>query len=160
MKKHINEYLLDTNNCIYYSNALKKREERRSSEEKRILHKINSIGNNTVFYMSEATLGELVFGAKKSQKKEYNLKQLEIFEKAIPPRKVDREVWEIFGNMKAELSQKGRIIADMDLIIAATAKRYNLILATHDSNMKNLDFLKKTPIEREDWLENKIHSSK
>jgi predicted nucleic acid-binding protein len=34
--------------------------------------------------MSEATLGELVFGIEKLQKKKYNLKQLEIFEKAIP----------------------------------------------------------------------------
>lgn len=29
-------YLLDTNNCIYYSNALKKKEHRRSPKEKRI----------------------------------------------------------------------------------------------------------------------------
>jgi len=45
MKKHIKEYLLDTNNCIYYSNALKKREEKRSSEEKRILHIVENESN-------------------------------------------------------------------------------------------------------------------
>ena len=39
----------------------------------------------------------------------------------------------------------------MDLLIAATAKRYDLVLATNDSNMDNLDFLIEIRIERENW---------
>ncbi|MEN8218172.1 MAG: PIN domain-containing protein [Pseudomonadota bacterium] len=103
--------------------------------------------------MSEATLGELIYGAERSQHKEYNLEQLEKFKQAIPPLLVDQEVWTIFGKLKAELKRIGRTIADMDTLIAATAKRYNLILATHDSNLNNLDYLKKNTVKREDWLQ-------
>ncbi len=146
-------YLLDTNNCIYYSNALKKKEHRRTPKEKRILHIIDFIQYNTALYMSEATLGELIYGAERSQHKEYNLEQLKKFKQAIPPLLVDQEVWTIFGKLKAELKRIGRTIADMDTLIAATAKRYNLILATHDSNLNNLDYLKKNTVKREDWLQ-------
>jgi predicted nucleic acid-binding protein len=43
-------------------------------------------------------------------------------------------------------------MADMDTISAATAKRYNLILATADADMKNLDYLKSIAIARENWI--------
>jgi len=43
-------------------------------------------------------------------------------------------VWEVFVKIKAELSQIGRPIADMDLLIAATAKRYNLMLISKVQN--------------------------
>jgi len=68
MKQKVEGYLLDTNNCIYYSNALKKPAERRSIAEKRVVQIINSIRSNTTLYMSEATLGELIFGAENSQR--------------------------------------------------------------------------------------------
>ncbi|MCK5521729.1 MAG: hypothetical protein KAI83_01225 [Thiomargarita sp.] len=43
----------------------------------------------------------------------------------------------------------------MDILIAATAKRYNLVLATNDSDMDNLDFLSETPIDRKNWIQDK-----
>jgi len=153
MTQKVDGYLLDTNNCIYYSNALKKQAERRSDEEKRVIQIINSIRSNATLYMSEATLGELIFGAEKSQRKEYNLEQISIFKEAILPLAVDQEVWAIWGKMKAELRKVGKPIANMDLLIAATAKRYDLVLATNDSNMDNLDFLTEIRIERENWAQ-------
>jgi len=48
----------------------------------------------------------------------------------------------------------GKSIATMDLLIAATAKRYNLILALNDGDMKNLDFLVENCVERESWVNN------
>jgi tRNA(fMet)-specific endonuclease VapC len=117
MKQIVDGYLLDTNNCIYYSNALKKPAEKRSVEEKRVVQIINSIKNNTTLYMSEATLGELIFGAENSQRKEYNLEQIEIFKQAILPLAVDQEVWAIWGKMKALLKKAGKPIANMDLLI-------------------------------------------
>jgi len=153
MKQKVDGYLLDTNNCIYYSNALKKPAERRSVEEKRVVQIINSLRNNTTLYMSEATLGELIFGAENSQRKEYNLEQIGIFKEAILPLALDQEVWAIWGKMKAELRKVGKPIANMDLLIAATAKRYDLVLATNDSNMDNLDFLIEIRVERENWAQ-------
>lgn len=157
MKQEVDGYLLDTNNCIYYSNALKKPTEKRSVEEKRVVQMINSLKSNTTLYMSEATLGELIFGAENSQRKEYNLKQIEIFKEAILPLAIDQEVWAIWGKMKAELRKVGKPIANMDLLIAATAKRHDLVLATNDSNLDNLDFLTEMCIERENWAQDKKH---
>lgn len=153
MKQKVDGYLLDTNNCIYYSNALKKLAERRSMAEKRVVQVINSIRSNTTLYMSEATLGELIFGAENSQRKEYNLEQIDIFKQAILPLSADQEVWAIWGKMKALLKKAGKPIANMDLLIAATAKRYDLILATNDSNLDNLDFLTEIRVERENWAQ-------
>ena len=45
----------------------------------------------------------------------------------------------------------GKPISDMDILIAATAKRYNLILATNDSDFDNLDYQSEIDIERENW---------
>lgn len=42
----------------------------------------------------------------------------------------DREVSQQFAEIKADLSMKGLIISDLDLAIAAHAKRYNCILVT------------------------------
>jgi len=57
------------------------------------------------------------------------LARIEKLKKAIPKLKVDDEVWDIFVKVKAELSKLGKSIATMDLLIAATARRYDLILA-------------------------------
>lgn len=47
----------------------------------------------------------------------------------------------------------------MDLLIAATAKRYNLVLAANDSNMDNLEFLTaEIRVERENWAQDHNHS--
>jgi len=73
MKPKIDGYLLDTNNCIYYFNALKKVVEKQSAIEKQVLAKVNSLADDTALYMSEATLGELIFGAEKSLRRQYNL---------------------------------------------------------------------------------------
>jgi tRNA(fMet)-specific endonuclease VapC len=151
MKAEIKGYLLDTNNCIYYSNALKKPEEKRSQQEKRVLKIINSIKSDITLYMSEATLGELIFGAENSQRKEYNLEQIKIFKKAILPLVVDQDVWAIFGKLKATQRKIGKPIADMDILIAATAKKYNLILVTNDSDLDNLDYQSEIYIEKESW---------
>lgn len=151
MKANIKGYLLDTNNCIYYLNALKKQEEKQSSQEKKVLEIINYIKNNTTLYMSEATLGELIFGAENSQRKEYNLEQIKIFKQAILPLSVDQEFWAIFGKIKAIQRKIGKPISDMDMLIAATAKRYDLVLATNDSDLDNLDYQSEIEIDRENW---------
>ncbi|WP_141698835.1 type II toxin-antitoxin system VapC family toxin [Candidatus Marithrix sp. Canyon 246] len=43
----------------------------------------------------------MIFGAENSQRKEYNLEQIKIFKQAILPLSVDKEVWAIFGKIKA-----------------------------------------------------------
>jgi predicted nucleic acid-binding protein len=44
----------------------------------------------------------------------------------------------------------------MDIIIAATAKKYQLVLVTSDADMNNLDFLQSILIKRENWIKAKV----
>ena len=43
-----------------------------------------------------------------------------------------RFIIETFGHLKATLEKTGRIVADMDLIIASTALTHNLVLVTNN----------------------------
>lgn len=46
--------------------------------------------------------------------------------------------WELYGKTKATLKQTGKLIGDMDLLIACAALRYGAILVTNDGGFKNL----------------------
>ncbi len=151
MKKNDDGYLLDTNICIAYMNACVKKESEWTIEQKQVFEKIDSIKTSAALCMSEATLGELLFGAEKSQNAAKNLKRIEIFQSVVSALPVDVEVWQFFGQIKTELQKSGKPMADMDTIIAATAKRYNLILVAADADMDNLDFLKSIAIAKENW---------
>lgn len=130
-------YLLDTNHCIYLKNGWITPASRRKATEENTLRIFEKMSQQMV-YMSEASVGELIFGAVYSQKKEYNLERIEKLKKAVPPISVDLEVWTIFGETKALLRKSGKVIPDIDLLIASTAKRYDLILVTNDTHMELL----------------------
>jgi len=156
MTKNSDERLLDTNICIAYMNACAKAENKRTLKQQQVFEKFESIKGNVTLCMSEATLGELLFGAEKSQNKTKNLKRIEILKNVVSPLLVDLEVWEIFGQIKAELQKLGKPIDDMDILIAATAKKYKLVLVSSDANMNNLDFLQSISIKRENWTKVKV----
>jgi len=148
--------LLDTNVCIIYMNARARAEKKRTLVQKQVFDKFESIKGNVTLCMSEATLGELLFGAEKSQNQAKNLKRIEILKNVVSPLPVDQEVWEIFGKIKAELQKLGKSMDDMDILIAATAKKYQLVLVTSDADMNNLDFLQSISIKRENWSKAKV----
>ncbi|MDM8561510.1 PIN domain-containing protein [Candidatus Parabeggiatoa sp. HSG14] len=148
--------LLDTNVCIIYMNARAKAEEKRTPKQQQIIERFESIKGNAILCMSEATLGELLFGAEKSQNQTKNLKRIQILKNVVSPLLVDQEVWEVFGKIKAELQKLGKPVDDMDILIAATAKKYELVLVTGDADMDNLDFLQSILIKRENWIKTKI----
>jgi len=156
MTKNSDERLLDTNICIAYMNACAKAENKRTLKQQQVFEKFESIKGNVTLCMSEATLGELLFGAEKSQNKTKNLKRIEILKNVVSTLLVDLEVWEIFGQIKAELQKLGKPIDDMDILIAATAKKYKLVLVSSDANMNNLDFLQSISIKRENWTKVKV----
>ena len=152
MTKRNKKYLLDTNICIDYLNASRKTEDKRKLREKYVFEAFEEMQDTADFYVSQATVVELKFGAKKSQNEAKNLLRIEKFIEVIPEIKIDDMIWEAFIEMKTELSRKGKMIADMDLLIAATARSYDLVLISNDKDMNNLDFLEKNLIERENWL--------
>ncbi len=115
-------YLIDTNIIIY---SLKGNEfvNRKMEETKNIPKSISVI-----------TYGELVYGAKKSQHREKNLAISYRIAELFPIIDIDKSVMDTFGEIKITLERKGNIIEDMDIVIAATALSYNLILVTNDVN--------------------------
>ncbi len=133
-------YLLDTNHCIYLMNGWNTEEEHRTPEEQQSIVAFQGLDDDDVdvVCMSEASVGELLYGIERSQRKASNRMRFHVLVSAIPPVPVVREVWDIYGETKAELSLCGKRIPDMDLLIASTAKYYDLVLVAHDKHMKHL----------------------
>ena len=65
----------------------------------------------------------------------------------LPILPVDSSVAEPYARLRAECERSGNSVADMDLLIAATAKTHNLIVAT--LNLR--DFEKIPGLTVEDW---------
>ena len=131
-------YLLDTNHCIYLMNGWNTEEERWTPEEQHTITAFQGLNDDDIVCMSEASVGELLYGIERSQRKASNRMRLHVLVSAIPPIPVVREVWDIYGETKAELSLRGKRIPDMDLLIASTAKYYALVLVAHDKHMRHL----------------------
>lgn len=144
-------YLFDTNHCIYLMNGWGAPDSQLRPQERNTLQKFNALLHSDVVYMSEASVGELRYGVERSQKREHNRRRLEVLLSAIPPVPVVRSIWELYGDAKAELSKRGKIIPDMDLLIASTAKCYEMILVAND---KHMDILPDSFI-RENWSQDK-----
>lgn len=132
-------YLLDTNHCIYLMNGWNKEEEKRKLTDSEIntLNSFLKIKNDVVL-MSEVSIGEIVYGIEHSRRKEYNRLAFDTLSSAVPPVSVTKRAWEIYGQTKAGLRKNGIVMPDLDLLIASTAKRYNLVLVANDSHMRHL----------------------
>jgi len=57
----------------------------------------------------------------------------------------------VYGRMRAELERSGRMLGNMDLLIAAHAVSVGAILVTNDNAFKNLEGLKETPHATVNW---------
>lgn len=82
--------------------------------------------------LSVITYGELLFGARHSQRKAENLSRVYRVKELFPVIDLDKAVIETFAELKAELVKKGQTLDDMDLLIAATALTHNLTLVTNN----------------------------
>ena len=130
------KYIVDTNILIYLCNSksakLEKKFKKRDPDH---------------FGVSSITIGELIYGVNKSQRKEKNL---EAILKILSPFKVidfnSLDGWE-YGDIRAELEQKGHIIGGNDMLIAAQARKRNLTVITN--NMREFKWVPKLKVV--DW---------
>jgi tRNA(fMet)-specific endonuclease VapC len=130
-------YLIDTNIIIY---SLK--------DDESVNSKFRET-QNIPKSISVITYGELVYGAKKSQHIEKNLAVSYRIAELFPIIDIDRSIMDVFGELKSGLERKGKIIEDMDIMVAATALSYNLILVTNDvSHFQRIEDLR-----IENWTE-------
>lgn len=130
-------YLLDTNICVYFMRG-----------KGDIAAKLAKIGIEH-FYISEMTLGELLYGAQCSDRPSENLHAVQVFCQyiSIIPTK---HIWTEFAIQKAFLRKKGLLIEDADIIIGTTAIVNDMVLITE--NVKHLGRLNGIMIEN--WIAN------
>ncbi len=129
-------YLLDTDTCVY---ALRGRP--------LVRERLTAVGPEAVA-ISIITLVELRYGAACSARPEDNHRAIEDFVQGVYLLGIDPAIARAFGDLKADLRQRGELIEDFDLLIASTARTLNLILVTN-----NLDHFRRIPgLRLENWV--------
>lgn len=89
-------------------------------------------------YLPVIAIGELMYGANKSSKKEYNIKLFSDFANEYPILHIDSTVAFIYGETKYELVKKGVNIPENDIWIAAIAISNGLELVTYDKHFSTI----------------------
>lgn len=136
------QYLLDTNICIY---IIKHQPEIvRQHFEKHLLHRN--------ILISVITLGELRFGAEKSQQKEKALKVIDELTSMIQVVELDEYVADHYAQIRQDLSSKGQIIGANDLWLAAHARSNNWVMVTNNEK----EFLRVDGLQIENWTSNTL----
>jgi len=130
------KYMLDTNICIY---VIKKR-------PLEVLKKFNEHAGHIC--ISSITLAELIHGAEKSDYIEKNMYHIEDFISRLDVLEYGNKAALHYGQIRANLEKKGKIIGINDLHIAAHARSEGLTLVTN--NLK--EFTRVEALQTDNWL--------
>lgn len=129
-------YLLDTNICIYIAKhnppAVRERFSRHTADE---------------LAMSVVTLGEFRFGVEKSQSCERALAVIGQLEATMQIAPLTEAVGEHYGQIRAALQQRGEMIGNNDLWLAAHARAEGWILVTNNER----EFVRVEGLQVENW---------
>jgi len=99
-------------------------------------------------FVTAIGVGELYYGAHKSDRPEHHLKQLAILLEGVTILPFDGQAARIYGKVRAELSRKGELIGQADLQIASIVLRHDFVLVTH-----NQEHFRRVPgLKLDDWL--------
>ncbi len=120
--------LLDTNVIIRFVNGVTELFSLFDDEEK--------------LFVSSVTVGELMYGAEKSSKRDFNHEHFLGLCEALHIITPDADTAVQYGLIKAQLKKKGHPIPENDIWIAATAIAGDLTLVTSDSDFEGIDGLK------------------
>ncbi len=131
-------YLLDTNICIYIAKhnppAVRERFARHAASE---------------LAMSVITLGELRFGAEKSQSRERALAAINQLEAVIQVIPLPEAAGEHYGQIRATLQGSGQSVGNNDLWLAAHARSEGWIFVTNNER----EFVRVDGLQIENWAE-------
>lgn len=120
-------YLLDTNTVIAAIGMEIDLERRRRGGDE--------------IYLSVPSLGELFFGAEKSQRVQDNISQIQRLIATFPVVSCDQDTARHYGFLRNLLKKKGRPIPVNDLWIAASARQHGLTLVTRDGHFDYVEGL-------------------
>lgn len=101
--------------------------------------------------ISVITYGELVYGAEKSQQVAANLAKVHRLREIFPVIDLSCAIMDTFGSLKADLSRKGQIVSDFDLLIAATAMSVGYCVVSNNEK----HFNKIANLRYENWTMSK-----
>jgi tRNA(fMet)-specific endonuclease VapC len=88
--------------------------------------------NAATLYLPVIALGELLYGAYKSDFETKSRRQIADFVQLCAVLGVDHRTAEYYGEVNAELGRLGKLIPSNDIWIAAIALEHDLPLATRD----------------------------
>ncbi len=129
-------FLLDTNICIYIAKhnppVVRARFARHLADE---------------LAMSVVTLGELRFGAEKSQSRERAITVISQLESAMLIAPLTETVGEHYGQIRAALQRSGQMIGNNDLWLAAHARAEGWVLVTNNER----EFVRVEGLQVENW---------
>ena len=122
------KYLLDTNIAIaLFAGDLAVQEKVRNAE---------------YIVAAPPVIGELCFGAQKSDRVTENLHKIDILVQQSIVFPCDLETAQWYGIIKERLQVKGRPIPNNDIWIAAIAMQHRLILVTRDVHFNDVESLR------------------
>ncbi len=121
-----NNVLLDTVIVAAYLNR-----------EQSIRDKIDTVN----IHLSSITIGELFYGAYKSNKIASNIQRIREIEPISTIIVCDAITGDYYGQIKQSLKRKGRPIPENDIWIAATALQHGLTLISRDAHFSEVDGL-------------------
>uniref|UniRef100_UPI004056882E type II toxin-antitoxin system tRNA(fMet)-specific endonuclease VapC n=1 Tax=Candidatus Electrothrix sp. TaxID=2170559 RepID=UPI004056882E len=130
------KYMLDTNIVIY---AIRNRPRQIRQSFK---------AHQGRMCISTVTLGELIFGAERSQQVERNLADIEGMVSRMEVLPFDNSGAYHFGQIRAELYRIGQPIGPYDMMIAGHARSLGLILATNNTK----EFERVPGLRLENWV--------
>jgi tRNA(fMet)-specific endonuclease VapC len=105
--------------------------------------------NPSALALCSVVVGELYYGAYKSQRREENLALVDQLIRQFPLIPFDSRAARHFGEIHADLARKGKPIGPYDLQIAAIALANDYTLVTH-----NVGGFSRVPgLRMEDWEE-------
>lgn len=123
-------YLLDTDICLFH---LKGRYN--------LNQKIKDIGVRNC-YISEITVLELIYGARKSEDYAKHMRDVDRIKELFDVISIE-ESFEEFAKEKVRLKKTGNLISDFDLLIGTTSLSRNMKMVTnnerHLSRLQNID---------------------
>ena len=132
----INRYMLDTNMVSHFIKG------------------VNNVRNKVISFpmaelsISAITEGELLFGvAKKPDAKQLGLVVHEFLIR-VDVLPWDSSAASCYGTLRADMQKKGKILGNLDLLIAAHALSLGVVLITNDRAFAQVEGLK-----IEDWTE-------
>lgn len=100
------------------------------------------INNEVILIMPTIVLGELFYGANKSNRFDKKKEEISQIKNFFEVTSITERTAEIYGEVKNELKLKGKPIPENDIWIASVALELNLPLLTKDKHFSNLKRLK------------------